>query len=296
MKKSFSKIGLISKIELIENTCQAVESVIRVFLQNDCLIFTTPEIKCALEKRRCSRINLIKSCDLNEIKKHIDLGVACGGDGTLMHLARALINTQVPIIGINYGQFGFLMDIKSDEIETQVKDILNRNYFIESRLTLGVRAKSLGPLKQVAINDILIHRGVHGRLTEFLISVDGHSLPAIRSDGIIVASPTGSTGYTLSAHGSLVHPSLNAIVVTPICSHDISITSRSLVLPGESIIQISAPRNDVSIQTDGKPYISIESGEQIEIIGEKKGMTMIHPQSYNYFTRLIERFSKKQRE
>ncbi|WP_175330074.1 NAD(+)/NADH kinase [Candidatus Ichthyocystis hellenicum] len=293
MKNKFSKVGLVAKSDLQDTNPVAIENVIAAFVKNDCIIYTTIELFKTLKESKRSIAEKIIPCDINSLHENIDLGVACGGDGTLMHLARAVIGYEIPILGIHFGRFGFLMDVSSDKLEQQIDSIFQGNYIIEHRLTLQFNApqpdQSIG--FKFAINDVLIHRGTYNRLTEFVIKIDNHELPGIRADGIIAASSTGSTGYSLSAQGSIVHPQLDAITVTPICSHNIGINNRQMVLPGTSTIEIWSPDSKTTVQVDGRKYAPlIDIGKSIEITGNPRGLAMLHPTDYNYFEKLRSKF------
>ncbi|WP_175330397.1 NAD(+)/NADH kinase [Candidatus Ichthyocystis hellenicum] len=293
VKKKFSKIGLVVKSDLQRTNLVAIENVIAAFAKNDCIIYTTAELFKTIKERKSDLTEIIIPCEINSLHENIDLGIACGGDGTLMHLARAVVGHEIPIMGIHFGRFGFLMDVSSDRLEQQIDSIFQGKYTVEHRITLQFCApqstQNIG--FKFAINDVLIHRGTYNRLTEFIIKIDDHELPGIRADGIIVASSTGSTGYSLSAQGSIIHPQLDAITVTPICSHNIGINNRQMVLPGNSKIEIWSPDSETTVQVDGRKYDPlIDTGKSIEITGKHRGLSMIHPIDYNYFKKLRSKF------
>ncbi|WP_092402101.1 MULTISPECIES: NAD(+)/NADH kinase [Candidatus Ichthyocystis] len=294
MKKNFSKIGLVTKADLHKINLAAIEYVVRVFIKNGCIIYTTTEIYNALKENNYPMINKVTLCKINHMHNYIDLGVACGGDGTFMHMARALVGHTIPILGIHFGRLGFLMDIAAGDLEQQIDLIFEGHYIIEKRLTLQFSAPQNTHRTEPghAINDVLVHRGTYNRLTEFIIKIDDYELPGIRADGIVIASSTGSTGYSLSAQGSVIHPQLNAVTLTPICSHDIGINTRQTVLPGNTKIEVRSADSKTTALVDGREYeYPIEPGKAIEVTGQCNGLIIIHPRGYNYFERLLKKFS-----
>jgi NAD+ kinase len=173
-----------------------------------------------------------------------DLVVVVGGDGTLLHAARAMAGHQVPLLGINLGRLGFLVDISPDHIESALDAILAGEYETDARALLSavVVTDSDPQRAYAALNDVVIHKWNTARMIEFETYIDGVFVNAQRSDGLIVATPTGSTAYALSGGGPLVDPALDAILLVPICPHDLS--NRPLVVPGGSRIEIRVCGHD----------------------------------------------------
>lgn len=226
---------------------------------------------------------------LPEIKlpSRSDLVIVLGGDGTLLHAARVLADQSAPLLGINLGRLGFLVDISPDQMLPHLDAILEGQYEVEHRFLLEV-SKSNEPAPEqpiVAFNDVVLHKWNIARMIEFETYVDGQLVNDQRSDGLIVSTPTGSTAYALSGGGPLLHPSLNAIVMVPICPHTLS--NRPIVVDGDSEIVIrlnQAHAEDVQITCDGQQTIPLMPGESVIIRKAENQIRLIHPEGYDYYS------------
>lgn len=222
---------------------------------------------------------------LKDLSQHADLLIVIGGDGSLLSAAKAAIQTTVPVLGINRGRLGFLTDIRPDDIEQQIGAILDGHYSEEERFFLeAYRDKdNLG----CALNDIVLLPGDMAHMIEFSIYINEHLVCTQRADGLIMATPTGSTAYALSGGGPILHPSLDAIVLVPMFSHTLS--SRPIVLDAKSTIKLVIdPVNEVApyLSCDGHERESIQPGETIHIQKKKETLTLLHPLDYNYYETL----------
>lgn len=172
-----------------------------------------------------------------------DLVVVVGGDGSMLGAARALARHKVPVLGINRGSLGFLTDIRPDELEAKVGEVLDGQYIVESRFLLDAQVRrgidSMG--QGDALNDVVLHPGKSTRMIEFELYIDGQFVCSQKADGLIVATPTGSTAYALSAGGPIMHPKLDAIVIVPMYPHMLS--SRPIVVDGNSELKIVVSPN-----------------------------------------------------
>ncbi|MET0065897.1 MAG: NAD(+) kinase [Candidatus Thiodiazotropha sp.] len=216
-----------------------------------------------------------------------DLAIVVGGDGTLLHAARVVSQQNIPILGINLGRLGFLVDISPDEMILRLGEILNGDYEQEHRFLLEVRMgdKSNQQFPILAFNDVVLHKWNIARMIEFETHVDGQLVNDQRSDGMIVSTPTGSTAYALSGGGPLLHPSLNAIALVPICPHTLS--NRPIVVDGDSEIEIRlhpAHAEDVQITCDGQTTVPAMPGESIRIRKSEYPVRLIHPKGYDYYS------------
>jgi NAD+ kinase len=222
-----------------------------------------------------------------DLPKHSDLVIVVGGDGTLLHAARVLSKQNIPLLGINLGRLGFLVDISPDEMIQSLNEILNGQYEQECRFLLEVSMgdESSGKQNILAFNDVVLHKWNIARMIEFQTYVDDQLVNDQRSDGLIVSTPTGSTAYALSGGGPLLHPSLNAIVMVPICPHTLS--NRPIVVDGDSMIEIRldpSHAEDVQITCDGQATIPAMPGEVIHIRKSAQSVRLIHPNNYNYYS------------
>jgi len=165
-----------------------------------------------------------KVLDLEELPAKADLNVVVGGDGTLIACARLMAERGVPLVGVNLGRLGFLTDIPADAIEGAVTSVLDGEFITEQRTMLSgsVRRGKKTVFSTLAFNDVVVSRGAVGSMIEFAVTVDGEFIYSLRADGVIVASPTGSTAYALSAGGPILHPALQALALVPISPHILS--------------------------------------------------------------------------
>jgi NAD+ kinase len=210
-----------------------------------------------------------------------------GGDGTLLHTARALASQNIPILGINLGRLGFLVDLSPDQMTVRLDEILDGQYEQERRFLLEASMGDESSPHQTiqAFNDVVLHKWNIARMIEFETYVDDQLVNDQRSDGLIVSTPTGSTAYALSGGGPLLYPTLNAIVMVPICPHTLS--NRPIVVDGDSTIEIHldpAHAEDVQITCDGQATFPAMPGETIRIRKAKHQVRLIHPQGYDYYS------------
>jgi NAD+ kinase len=214
-----------------------------------------------------------------------DIAVVVGGDGTLLAAARHLGDRQVPIVAINYGGLGFLTEVTMEEMQGALARVLAGDLAIEERMMIEV-VFSRGR-KQIArhraLNDIVINRGTLSRLIELDARVDGDEISLFRCDGLIVATPTGSTAYNLSAGGPIIFPTMRAIVLTPICSH--TLTNRPIVLSSDVKIEITlqSSQDEVYATVDGQVGLKMQPGDLLTIMKSKVAVKLIAPADKNFF-------------
>lgn len=224
--------------------------------------------------------------DVEEIKKSAELIIAVGGDGTILKTARTFVDNNIPILGVNLGRLGFLADLATDQAIEMITEILQGKYIKESRLMLfcQVIREDNVLYEHLAFNDAVIHRNHIPKMLIFNLYVNGDLINNQRSDGIIAATPTGSTAYALSSGGPIVHPSLDVITLVSISPHTMS--HRPIVINAESdvSIQIIDSYARATISFDGQPPVLNSVGDKISISKYKNKVHLIHPKSYNYFT------------
>ncbi len=274
--KNFSTIGIISK-----DSDDRVKSTLTTL--HDFLI--AENFTVVAEKNAAHYLG-IDSIDTDKFCGCIDLAIVVGGDGTLLKAGRLLADKNVPVIGINLGRLGFLVDISPDEITKQLSLMLNGKYTLETRSLLHAEAfrgkKSLG--ESVAFNDVVLHVRNDIRMIEFTTHIDDSFVNTQRADGIVVATPTGSTAYSLSSGGPILHPSLNAVVLVPICPHTLS--NRPIVVSNESLINISMEESrdvDARVSFDGQSNIELKAGDNVIIRHKSHQLQLMHPKDYDYF-------------
>lgn len=225
--------------------------------------------------------------DREMIGKQSDLLVVVGGDGTMLNAARDLAHHEVPIMGINLGRLGFLADISPDNVAETLTDIFNGQYRTEQRFLLRakIQRQDAVVMDAVAMNDVVIHKWGVARMLEFATHINGQFVNHHRADGLIVATPTGSTAYALSGGGPLLAPGLEALNLVPICPHTLS--DRPIVVPSSSCIEVHLkddPFPDARVTLDGQVNYALECGDRIQIERLPGQLTMIHPANYDYFS------------
>lgn len=223
------------------------------------------------------------------IGESIDLGIVVGGDGTMLHVASALARVRLPVIGINMGRLGFLTDIPADTFGKDLDQVLEGNFEIEERAMLLAKCISGGSsiAERVALNDITLSKGATGKMIEFDTRVDGETVGHSRGDGIIAATPTGSTAYALSAGGPILHPLLPAISLTPISPH--SLGQRPIVLASKSTIEFSlvgTVEERAKVFVDGLDFVTLEPGHVLEIREAEIRAQLVRIKGHNHYQAL----------
>jgi NAD+ kinase len=201
-----------------------------------------------------------------ELPAQVDLLLVLGGDGTLLSMARLVGDLNVPILGVNLGGLGFLTALTADELFPALEALLRGELLVEERMMLAARVTRQGERlsEYVALNDVVITKSAMSRIINLDVSVEGQFATAYRADGLIVSTPTGSTAYCLSAGGPIVFPTMDAVVLTPICSH--TLTNRPIVLPARQPIDVTLQSDqDVMLTLDGQVGFHLKRGDRVEI-------------------------------
>jgi NAD+ kinase len=222
-----------------------------------------------------------------EIGARADVAIVLGGDGTMLGLGRQLAPYKTPLIGINHGRLGFITDIPASDMRESVLAMLSGSYEREERTLLEARiVRGADPIYHaLAFNDVVVNRSGFSGMVELRVSVDGHFMYNQRSDGLIVATPTGSTAYALSSAGPILHPQLQGMVLVPIAPH--SLSNRPIVLPDDTrvSIQIVAGR-DVNVNFDMQSFTSLELNDVIEVRRSRHTIPFLHPVGYSFYATL----------
>jgi NAD+ kinase len=214
-----------------------------------------------------------------------DLMVVLGGDGTLIHAARILKGRPTPILGINLGSLGFMTEIPKGEAVQRLEQVLSGKARVTSRMKLKCRLYREGQLllEDEVLNDVVINKSALARIADYETWMDGDFVATFKADGIILATPTGSTAYTLSAGGPIVHPSLDCVIVTPICPH--ALTQKPIVVPGDQTIRIILKERaeDIFITIDGQVGQPLRVGDRIEVERSPNRVHLVRSESLDYF-------------
>lgn len=222
----------------------------------------------------------------DELVDQAELAIVIGGDGTLLKAAGVFARRSVPLVGINLGRLGFLTDISPAAIGAEISAILRGDFHAELRLLLDAEILHEGHSTSCkpALNDVVIQKADGGRLIEFETHVDGRLVCAHRADGIIIATPTGSTAYALSGGGSILHPTLDAVTLVPICPH--ALGDRPIVVKGDSKIEIVIHNTHggcAQVTSDGQHTHMLAVGDRVRVQRSASTVTFIHPHSHDYY-------------
>ncbi|MDN8437247.1 NAD(+) kinase [Acinetobacter baumannii] len=214
-----------------------------------------------------------------------DLVIVVGGDGSLLHAARALVRYNTPVIGINRGRLGFLTDIKPSEAIFKLDQVLQGHFQLDRRFLLEMEVRTNGEViyDAIALNDVVLHSGKSVHMIDFELNIDGQYVYRQHSDGLIVSTPTGSTAYALSGGGPILHPSMDAIALVPMHPHTLS--SRPIVVGGQSEIKIVIRENRVlpMVSADGQHSVSLNVGDSLHIRKHPFKLSLLHPPGYDFY-------------
>jgi len=229
---------------------------------------------------------------LDKMNDLIELAIVLGGDGTMLNIARTLAPFKIPLVGVNRGRLGFLTDISSNNMEATITNIIKGDFVIEQRILLATRVlrNNAEIFNALAFNDVVIHRGNISNMIELEVYVNGEYLYNQRADGLIIATPTGSTAYALTSGGPILHPSLNLIELVPISSQMLS--NRPIVLNGDSVIEIIIDRSaNVPVRFDSHTYFDLLKNDKLEIKRFETPVSLLHPLGHSHFNTLREKLN-----
>ena len=274
MRAMFRKIGILVKEDLsdgIDN--EALNLMINAMSNLD--------INLYIDNSSNNKNENFTVLDHKEYVKKVDIVVVFGGDGTLLNAARKYLNYDIPILGINMGNVGFLTDISTDNFEKTIKEVLNGNYKIEERNLVSAK---FGNNHLYGLNEVVIHSGAYAQLMRYRLNVNDRVVYEQRSDGLIIATPTGSTAYALSAGGPIIHPSLDVWTILPMLPQ--SLSSRPFVISTDEKVEMNlfdGPNENAKICVDGQDDIDIPYGEKILISKMEKTLKLVHPNDNDFF-------------
>jgi NAD+ kinase len=222
----------------------------------------------------------------DEIGQHSDLVIVAGGDGSLLSAARTMAKYDTSVLGVNRGRLGFLTDITPDQIAEQIPRVLDGDYVTESRFLLDAHVERDGEIvaKADALNDVVVNSGTSAQMIEIELTVDNAFVYRQRADGLIVSTPTGSTAYSLSGGGPIMHPSLDAIVLVPMFPHALS--SRPIVVDGNSEIRVDIlQRNRIHppVTCDGQVNMTARPGDSVVIRKKPHVLSLLHPVGHSFY-------------
>lgn len=276
--ESFRNIGIVGREG--NGVAETLQRLVRFLQSRELTVVLGDEIAPLMQA------NDLRVSPRKMIGELCDLIIVVGGDGSFLGAARTLSRQPAPVLGINRGRLGFLTDISPDELETQIGSVLDGNYTLEKRFLLNVEVKRNGEPVGVgeALNDVVVNSGTSAHMMEFDLYIDGEFVYRQRSDGLIISTPTGSTAYSMSGGGPIMHPKLDAIALVPMFPHTLS--SRPIVVDGKSEIKIVI-RTDNKIPApvicDGQEVIPTHPGDVVYVRKKPHKMTLIHPSGHSFY-------------
>lgn len=227
---------------------------------------------------------------MEEVGVNADLAIVIGGDGTMLNIARKLAPFDVPLVGINQGRLGFLTDLSIDTMLETLGSMLDGHYVAERRMLLCVEVvrDEAGTFSALALNDVAVNRGVGGNMIEFEVRIDDEYVYSLRSDGLIVATPTGSTAYALSAGGPILHPSLDLIALVPVSPHTLS--NRPIVVGPDAVVEILMHRTAVArVHSDSHSHFDLQEHDKVLVRRSPHEATLLHSSDHSYYRMLREK-------
>jgi NAD+ kinase len=229
---------------------------------------------------------------LEELGRQADLAIVMGGDGTMLNIARTLAPFDVALVGINQGRLGFLTDISLDTMHETISAILDGQSVTEDRMLLEGQILRGGArvAEVLAFNDVVVSKGIEGNMVEIETRIDGEFIYRQRSDGLIVATPTGSTAYALSAGGPIVHPSLRVISLTPVSPHTLS--NRPIVISSDGTVEIVIHSDsDARAHFDSHSHYALREGDRVIVKRYPHTISLLHPVGHSYYRMLREKLN-----
>ena len=290
MKSNFRQVALIGKYQTVASGASGASS--RSALEDVAHFLQAQGCNVVFERDTAHNmgISAYPVLDVPAIGAQCDLGLVVGGDGTMLGIGRQLAHFGVPLIGINQGRLGFITDIPLHGFATTLAPMLQGKFEEDHRSLIRARVMRNGQcvLDALAMNDVVVNRGATGGMVELKIEVDGHFVANQRADGLIIATPTGSTAYSLSAGGPLLHPTIPGWVLVPIAPHTLS--NRPIVLANatEIAIEVVAGR-DASASFDTQSLASLLHGDRIVVTRSRHHVRFLHPRGWSYFDTLREK-------
>jgi NAD+ kinase len=282
MSQNFTTIGLIGRQGMID-VSDTLTAVLDHLHAGGFTVLVEEETAKSLKGRQCNYFSR------THLQGQVDLLIVVGGDGSLINAAHNAVEHDIPVLGINRGRLGFLTDIHPQDLEEEISEVLAGHYQEEKRFLLNATITLRGNKVQtgIALNEVVLMPGNVARMIEFSITIDDQFVCGQRADGLIAATPTGSTAYALSGGGPILHPQLDAIVLVPMFPHTLS--ARPIVVHANSHIVIHIDTYSLAspwLSCDGLARLSVPIDADISIKKNSKALRLIHPLKYNYFETL----------
>jgi NAD+ kinase len=290
MKPKFQHVALIGKYQTLGASSAATSSRHAISTVAHFLNDLGCDVVIEQDTARNMALGSYPTLSVAQIGAQCDLAVVVGGDGTMLGIGRQMAAHGVPLIGVNQGRLGFITDIPYDGFASILAPMLHGEYVEDHRSLMNARVMRDGHcvFQAMAMNDVVVNRGATAGMVELRVEVDGHFVSNQRADGLIIATPTGSTAYSLSAGGPLLHPSIPGWVMAPIAPHTLSNRPIVLANTAEIAIEIVAGR-DASASFDMQSLASLLHGDRIEVSRSAHHVRFLHPKGWSYFDTLREK-------
>ena len=236
------------------------------------------------------------TCGFNDIGAHADVAIVLGGDGTMLNAARRLARYCVPLVGVNQGRLGFMTDIAREDMLTCMDDLIDGRFTPEDRMLLAAEVTRDGKeiASNLALNDVVIDKGAIGRMIEFELFINGEFIYNLRADGMVVSTPTGSTAYSMSAGGPILHPTTAGIALVPLCPHALS--NRPIIVNDSADIELRiASADDPRVHFDGQVTLDLERNDCVRLRRSEHAIRFLHPPGYSYFAMLRQKLQWSER-
>lgn len=277
MKNTFKKIAIVARL----HTPAVAEPLVHLanLLQSQ-----GKEVFVDVEVAQEHQLRGYATVERNEIGLRADLAIVIGGDGTMLSVARLLAPYRVPIIGVNQGRLGFTTDISMPDMEPVILRILAGDYVPEERMLLqaSVYREEQVLHESLALNDVVLSRGAMGSMIEFEVFIDQQFVYSQRSDGLIISTPTGSTAYSLAAGGPILHPTVPAIAIVPVCPQFLN--NRPIAVNDTSLIEFLITRGqDARVFFDNQSHVDLHEMDKVMISRYRHTLSILHPTGYNYY-------------
>jgi len=231
-----------------------------------------------------------QAMSLDEMGRAVDLAIVLGGDGTMLNIARTLSPRNIPMVGVNQGRLGFLTDLTLDNMQDSLAEMLEGKFITEQRLLISARVlrDDVEIFSGSAFNEVVVHRNNVSSMIEFEVRIDDEYLYNQRADGLIVATPTGSTAYAMSSGGPILHPGLDVLELVPVCPHTLS--NRPLVVKSSSVVEILLHRTgDMSVRFDSHTSYELQLHDKIIVTRHPDTACLLHPAGHSYYHTLREK-------
>lgn len=289
MRPTFKTIALFGK----HNNPEIVPSLLRLAQH-----LTSCKFEVVLDQFAATQVakQEYPGLTIQEIGARANLAIVLGGDGTMLNIARVLAPFDVPLVGINQGRIGFLTDLSIDTMLETLGAILDGRYVTERRMLLQTEvmrgassaASAASVFNAPAFNDVVVHRGIRGSMIEFEVRIDGQYVYSLRCDGLIIATPTGSTAYALSAGGPILHPGFDSIALVPVSPHTLS--NRPIVVGPDAVVEILMHRTaDARVHADSHSHFDLQEQDKIMVRRSPHAVRLLHPADHSYYRMLREK-------